>query len=165
MRVFTAPEERPYESASPSVFLAGSIDQGKASDWQQEVITALDEIDVDVFNPRRANWDSTWKQSADNEQFAEQVVWELDALEDATYKFFYFEAGSLSPVTMLEYGLHISDRDVITVCPEGFWRRGNIEIVAKEYWANARIHETLDSGVKELKHRLGPFNHETYLYK
>ena len=67
-----------------SIFLAGSIEMGKAIDWQQEIVDLLKDEDVIILNPRRDNWDSSWIQSIDNPQFREQVEWELYGVENAT---------------------------------------------------------------------------------
>ena len=39
------------------VFLAGSIEMGKAEDWQSEMTKFFNELDWGVFNPRRDDWD------------------------------------------------------------------------------------------------------------
>ncbi len=67
-----------------NIFLAGTIDMGNSEDWQQQVINAffekMPDANLSIFNPRRKNWDNSWSQSIENEQFSEQVNWELDAL-------------------------------------------------------------------------------------
>ena len=131
-----------------AVFLAGTIDNGDSVDWQLEVTEALSEKDVLILNPRRDAWDSSWKQSIDNPQFKEQVEWELDGLEAASIIFLYFAPGSKSPISLLEFGLHVRDKKVIVVCPDGFWRKGNIEVVCNRY--GLAIHDDLTSGISAL---------------
>ncbi len=58
----------------PSIFLAGSIEMGKAEDWQTQLTNLL--TGVRVFNPRRDDWDPSWTQSITNPNFKEQVEWE-----------------------------------------------------------------------------------------
>lgn len=115
-------------------FLAGSIDMGKAEDWQARVIK-IHEHDDDIifFNPRRPDWDSSWKQTIDNKQFREQVEWELDALEKADFIIMYFAPNSVSPITLLEFGLYAKTRKLRVICPKEYWRRGNVEITCKRY--------------------------------
>ena len=72
----------------PSIFLAGSIEMGKAEDWQAYIGNNLFSHDIIILNPRREHWDSSWKQSIDNPVFKEQVDWELDALGQADLIFF-----------------------------------------------------------------------------
>jgi hypothetical protein len=33
----------------------------------------------------------------------------------------------------LELGLHARDGKLIVLCPEGFWRKGNVDIVCEKY--------------------------------
>lgn len=151
MILYTAPEHVPFGLPDcDSIFLAGSIEQGKAVEWQQVVIDALKDEDVVIFNPRRQEWDASWEQSIDNPDFAEQVNWELDNIERANFVFFYFQAGTLSPITLAEYGkvLELSNRGdtaVVVVCEPGFWRRGNVEIMAQRLGVD--VHDTLEEGI------------------
>ena len=113
-----------------SIFLAGSIDMGSAVDWQKEVSDSLSGFDVDLFNPRRDDWNSSWKQSMENPFFVEQVTWEQHALEVADYRIFVMTKDSKSPITLLELGRYASLPGVIC-CEKGFYREANVEISAK----------------------------------
>lgn len=118
-----------------SVFLAGTIDMGHSIDWQQKFIDQANKEetldDVVVFNPRRKSWDHTWAQSIENKQFSEQVNWELDAMENADVILLFLEANSKSPISMMELGLFADSGKLMVCCEEGFWRKGNIDIVCK----------------------------------
>jgi hypothetical protein len=117
-----------------SVFLAGSIEMGVAENWQEKIENQLSEIESGfIFNPRRDDWNSNWKQELGNPMFQEQVNWELDALEKASMIVFYFSPETKSPVSMLELGLFAHSKKLIVCCPEGFWRKGNIDIVCNRY--------------------------------
>ena len=118
----------------PSIFLAGSIEMGKAENWQQRIVRELeDEQNLIIYNPRRDDWDSSWEQSIDNEQFNEQVTWELDHLDKVDIIPMYFSPGTQSPITLLELGLYASLGKLIVCCPEGFWRKGNVDITCRRY--------------------------------
>jgi hypothetical protein len=54
---------------------------GAAHDWQTELANVLAQRRVTILNPRRTDWDATWRQSIDEPRFREQVEWELDGLE------------------------------------------------------------------------------------
>ena len=136
MNVIKAPQ--PFEHGGVKVFLAGSIEMGAAENWQERLTAALEPYDVTVLNPRRDDWDSTWEQKIDNPQFNEQVTWELSALEDSDLVVFYFDPSTKSPITLLELGLfgptaEDSETTTIVCCPEGFWRKGNVDIVCDRY--------------------------------
>lgn len=151
MKVFTAPKKvHSLYRTLPSVFLAGSIEMDKAELWQDRVIAELSQHDIVVFNPRREAWDSSWKQEAENPQFNEQVNWELDNLDAATYKFFYFDPNTKSPITLMELGYVIGrgSENVIVVCPPGFWRRGNVEIICSRN--DIYMFDTLEDGLAYL---------------
>lgn len=113
----------------PWIFLAGSIEMGTAIDWQRVVADSLP--NMTVLNPKRDDWDSSWVQSKDNIQFREQVEWELQAQEDADIVLFYFDPTTKSPITLLELGLF--HHKAFVCCPQGFWRKGNVDIVCQRY--------------------------------
>jgi hypothetical protein len=118
---------------NPSVFLGGSIEMGKAHLWQNDVTEALSDLPVTVLNPRRDDFDPAWKQTEDFDPFKEQVNWEMDSLEAVDVIALYFQPDTLSPISLLELGLHAASGKVIVCCPEGFWRRGNVQIVCGRY--------------------------------
>lgn len=128
-----APSRGPVPSFRPKIFLAGSIEMGAAEDWQDRVTRILAGRDIIILNPRRDDWDASWVQSIENDQFREQVEWELDMLDAADLILLYFAPGTKSPISLLELGLHASSDKMIVVCPEGFWRRGNVQIVCKRH--------------------------------
>lgn len=119
----------------PSIFLAGSIEMGKAEDWQAATAKLFDEAGFHALNPRRLDWDSSWVQSIDNNQFRRQVLWEQNGLTQADYVLFNFIPGTMSPITLLELGQAISetgaDDRVVVCCPEGYERKGNVDIVCR----------------------------------
>jgi hypothetical protein len=112
----------------PSIFLAGSIEMGIAEDWQLKLTEKLKDLDVTIYNPRRDNWNSSWEQRESNPEFNHQVNWEMNMLESASIIFMYFSPETKSPISLLELGLHSEDT-IIVCCPDGFWRKGNVEIV------------------------------------
>jgi hypothetical protein len=136
-----------------SVFLAGSIEMGIAEDWQKVVIEKIAEFEknlklVHIFNPRREDWDSSWNQEQKSLEFNKQVNWELRHLEEANIVFMYFDPNTKSPISLLELGLLSQSEKLIVCCPEGFWRKGNVEIVCTRY--NIPLFSTLEDGVGAL---------------
>jgi hypothetical protein len=116
-----------------SVFLAGSIDMGNAANWQEEVTDHFRNKNCTVLNPRRDDWDSSWKQTIEDPQFKEQVNWELDAMDKADIIIMNFLPGSQAPITLLELGLNANSGKLFVCCPQAFWRSGNVYIVCKKY--------------------------------
>jgi hypothetical protein len=135
------------------VFLAGSIEMGGAAPWQDRAIDALADLDVVLLNPRRPDWDASWRQSIDEPRFREQVEWELAGLEEADVVAMYFDPATRSPITLLELGFVAAraPQRMVVACPQGFWRRGNVEVVCARY--GVRRVEALDELVEEIRAR------------
>jgi hypothetical protein len=116
-----------------TVFLAGSIEMGIAEDWQTKLAIDLEDIPVTLFNPRRDSWDSSWEQRMSNPEFRYQVTWEMNMLEMADIIFLYFSPETKSPISLHELGLHAGGGKLIVCCPDGFWRKGNVEITCDRH--------------------------------
>ena len=132
----------------PTVFLAGSIEMGKAEDWQTDMSQFFFEFGFTVFNPRRKDWDSTWLPEFTNPNFYQQVNWELNALDNADIIIMYFSPGTYSPISLLELGLYATSGKLRVVCPDGFWRKGNVEFVCNKY--DIPMFNNLDELIKNL---------------
>jgi hypothetical protein len=132
----------------PSMFLAGSIEMGQAENWQ-DTMTKYFEKDFNIFNPRRDNWDSSWVQSFDNPEFFQQVSWELHALDFSDIIIMYFDPKTMSPISLLELGLYATSKKLHVICPEGFWRKGNIEIVCSKY--NIPLYNSIEEFKNKFK--------------
>jgi Nucleoside 2-deoxyribosyltransferase like len=134
MQVIKPPHSLSQLQNKFSIFLAGSIEMGSAENWQAKIENALKDYEsICILNPRRENWDSSWKQEKSNPKFREQVNWELEGLEKANLIVFYFAPETKSPISMLELGLFAHSNKLIVCCPQGFWRKGNIDIVCERY--------------------------------
>jgi hypothetical protein len=133
----------PAQLGSPSiprfsVFLAGSIEMGSAPNWQADLESRLSSLDIDIYNPRRDDWDPTWQQSANNHKFREQVEWELNGIEKADLVVMYLAPSTIAPISLLELGFvagfgFYTVRKTVVCCPEGFHRKGNVDIVCERY--------------------------------
>jgi len=128
-----APNELINKIGYATVFLGGSIEMGKAENWQQKIVKTLSDKPFIFLNPRRDDWDSSWEQTIENPEFKLQVTWELTGLEMADVIVMYFDPTTKSPISLLELGLHARTKKLIVVCPEGFWRKGNVDIVCQKY--------------------------------
>ena len=47
----------------------------------------------------------------------------------------YFSPETKSPITLLELGIYAvaTPEKLLVCCPEGFWRKGNVDIVCAKY--------------------------------
>lgn len=149
MKIYKPPMALHFEDGEQTIFLAGSIEMGKAEDWQTKVTEDLDQLGYSILNPRRDDWDSSWVQDIGNPQFYEQVTWELEALDRADAIIMHFVPGTMSPISLLELGLHANSGKLLVSCPEGYWRRGNVEIVCDTY--GVPFFDSVEEIIKAMK--------------
>lgn len=116
---------------SPWLFLAGSIENGKARDWQAEATELAVKDGWTILNPRRTDWNWAWEQSIHNPKFKQQVDWELDSLHAADAILMYYDPNTKGPISLMETGLFARSGKMVVVCPEGFWRKGNVDILCE----------------------------------
>ena len=133
------PSLRP-DSPSPSpitVFLSGAIDRNKAVSWREYVASKLNHLPVILIDPYRPDWNNTWREEATFEPFRRQVEWELDTMEAANIIVVHFTATEQAPISLLEFGLFAResrrDRKLLVMCPDGYWKKGNVQIVCARF--------------------------------
>jgi hypothetical protein len=141
---------------SKIIFLAGSIEMGAAENWQQEIIDVIKESNLNngstiILNPRRKDWDSSWEQNISNVNFKEQVEWELCGLKDSDMVIFYFDPTTKSPISLMELGMITTrkKKTVLVCCPDGFWKKGNVEILCE--WYTLPLYHTKEDLIEDLK--------------
>ncbi len=155
MKKYKAPEDYKNNNSLITVFLAGSIEMGQAENWQavvEEEFSNYKDNVLTILNPRRDDFNPEEDQSPENEYFSEQVLWELNGMEAAHYIFMYFHPDTKAPITLMELGLHVDTGKLIVVCPDGFWRKDNVQIVCEAY--DVPVYDTLIEGMKELRNAL-----------
>lgn len=128
-----APARPTLDGNRKSVFLAGTTSSPDKQDWRSVVKRSLANLPLYVFDPSRADWDHTWKEDASAAEFSEQVTWELDMQELADVVVVFFHPASQAPISLLELGISARSGKVIVVCPEGYWKRGNVQVVCLRY--------------------------------
>ena len=141
--MFYPPDNIAFRSRSKkSVFLAGSIEMGKAEDWQKTLGEWLNVRNYNSFNPRRKDWDSSWIQSHKDPHFSQQVRWELNSLSKANYIVLYLDPNTISPISLLELGLHAHSGKLYVICPDGYLRKCIVEVVCELY--DIPLYNTLE---------------------
>ncbi len=158
-----------HYNSVPLVFLGGSIEMGTADDWQLRLSAAVQDLDCVLANPRRDHWDTSWEQRERNPQFAHQVNWELDHLENSDIAVFYFDPKTKSPITLMELGLMAGYNNtfdsleltedehrqtILVCCPDGFWRKGNVEIICSRAAPPIPVLNTFEELVGALRAHL-----------
>jgi len=152
--IVTAPDSylKPEHIDKMAIFLAGSIDNGIAPDWQKKVLEALGEHNIMLMNPRRKDW----SQNAGPEEVQKQVKWELEALEYADLILMYIAKGSKAPISLLELGLHAKEERLVLAVDPAYYRRVNVEVVCGKY--NIPLYETLEELIKHVKSNINDYN-------
>ena len=144
------PTSEHREKDKVEIFLAGSIEQGKAEDWQARLIKDIETLQLPddlpqthslrssliIYNPRRPDWDSNLPQDSMNATLNEQINWELDHLEKADIICLYLDPKTTSPISLLELGIHIRSGKLLVCCPPGFYRKANIDLTCRKYGVN-----------------------------
>ena len=143
------PNSENQQKLGKSIFLAGSIEMGLAEDWQAKTAEIFNDYDLTFLNPRRDNWDSNLPQKKMNDEFSYQVNWEMDNLNECDIIFMNILPDTKSPITLLELGLHADSKKIIVCCPDGFWRKGNVEIVCSRF--NIPLHNNFEEAIGKLK--------------
>lgn len=120
-----------------SIFLAGSIEMGKAENWQDEAINFLTSKKnsslINIFNPRKDVWNTETPLEFENPEFFQQVSWELNALEQSDLIIMNFIPETISPISLLELGRFGTSGKIRVACPKNYWRSGNVEIFCNRY--------------------------------
>jgi len=139
------------QAAFPTIFLAGTIDDGNSENWQDRAVNFLkDRITQDTIavNPRRDFWDSNLQES----ELRTQINWELDNIQRAHVVFLYLHPGSKSPISLLEMGLLVGQSStgmalnkLVVCCPPGYWRKTNVEVVCERN--NVPFFENFEEGL------------------
>ncbi len=148
MKKFSPPQQIEIRG-NLSVFLAGTIDMGSSENWQESFEKEFIDFDIDIYNPRRDSWDSSWEQKFTNPHFYQQVNWELNALEKADYIVLNLLSDSKSPISLLELGLYANSGKIYVVCPDGFYRSGNIQILCDKF--NIPLYTNMEELIDKLK--------------
>ncbi|KAF9738037.1 hypothetical protein PMIN01_03320 [Paraphaeosphaeria minitans] len=119
----------------PSLILFGTIEASSTSDWATNLTNHLSDLPIQILNPRRDDWDSSWVEDASFPPFKEQVEWEMHFPAEVGLIVIFFKAGSLCPVSLIELGMYASVRpgETVVCCEEGFWKKGNVDVVCKKF--------------------------------
>lgn len=80
------------------------------------------------------------------------MEWELNALEKADYIIMFFGKDSKSPISLLEMGLYAKSGKLLVICPDGFWRKGNVDITAEKY--GVKQFDSIENVLDYLKNNL-----------
>lgn len=96
--------------------------------------------------------DPSLEQSPENSTFRRQVEWELDGLDRCDVVAMYFDPSTRAPISLLELGGYAGSGKVVVCCPDGFYRKGNVEIWCER--KGVKVVDSLESLVVEVERRV-----------
>jgi len=128
------PDTKWWSHKPATVCLIGSIEHNPTVPWQTQVINALQQRSIIVFNARRVS-DAASIQLPDHPEFNAQIAWELTHAIAADIVVLFFDPTSVSPDALVQLGLLADDpkMSLIVVCPPGFWRRDYVAAICTRY--------------------------------
>lgn len=134
--IVLAPERPAPDSGSrKAIFLAGTTSPTGEPDWRLTLTDALSNFPITIYNPKRNDWDATWKEDFSDDRWAEQVQWELEMQDKADIVVVFLHGVSPAPISLLELGLCVKSGRAIVCALEGYTKRGNVEAVCRRYGA------------------------------
>jgi hypothetical protein len=112
-----------------TVFLAGTIDNGDSSNWQEELIEKCQDLNITFFNPRRKDW----LGEPSKEELEYQIKWEQEHLDSADTIIMCLLDNSKSPISLLELGLYAQSGKLLVFCNKTFYRYDNVRLTCQKY--------------------------------
>ena len=135
-----------------TIFLAGSIEMGKAAKWQekiaQKIYDSLVKQKGDLEMPTLVFYNPRREQDFTPEMEKEQIDWEQFRLLQADYIFMYIQPDTKSPISLLEFGEFIDTGKLYACCTPEFYRYQNLAITAKYH--DQVIYHTIEDAIKDL---------------
>lgn len=131
----------------PSIFMGGGITG--CFDWQAEMVWRLDDLDIILINPRRANF-----LMDDPKAAHEQILWEHERLKEATAVSFWFPQETLCPITLFELGtwtVHPSQKPLFIGTHPSYKRRQDVMIQTDLVRSGTIIHTSVEDLCLEIR--------------
>ena len=81
----------------------------------------------------------------------------MDGQNMANLILMYLDPQTKAPISLMELGLSAHKRKLIVCCPDGFWRKGYVDIVCERYGIAQvdTLDELADAGRKHFLHDAG----------
>jgi hypothetical protein len=114
------------------IFIGGSIEMGKAPEWQAAFLDKIAFLPIAAFNPRRIRWNNSLEQDINNQDLHHQMHWEMTNLDKADLIILYLHPNTISPISLMELGRYSQSGKVMVCCPEGYYRRGNVQFLCRK---------------------------------
>ncbi len=148
MLTVVTPPSLYFPSRGPKIFLAGSVGNGNAPDWQSRIIdymqTNWTEKNVTVYNPRRPSGEFL----PENE--VEQATWTISMLNAADYIILHLTGDTGSPISTFELGLFVADERLHLSIDDSYSRKEIIEI-HYDFFGIGQIYDSPENSIDAIK--------------
>lgn len=129
----------------PKIFLAGSINDGQAPDWQARISSFIEKewiiSDVTVYNPRRSDFIKSMEE--------EQQAWSIQMISTADYILMHLSDSGLAPISLLELGLFMNSNRLYISMDEGYERYYSV-MVHCNYFGNRNVFSSPELSVRKM---------------
>lgn len=151
-QIIQAPS-RPARIHRRSIFLAGTTTATGEADWREQISYTLADQPVTIFNPKRDDWDSSWREDSSDARWVEQIQWELDMQSQADIIVVLFHGITAAPISLAEMGMASQTGKLIACALDGYSKQGYVEAVCKKF--DASFITTEEQLKREVVARLG----------
>lgn len=112
----------PAIEGKKGLFLAGGITN--CPDWQTELVSKIEDLDIAVYNPRRKNFPIN-----DPSASQKQIEWEHDMLRHSDFISFWFCKETMCPIVLYELGAwSMTSKPIVIGMDPEYSRRRDVEI-------------------------------------
>ncbi len=134
-----------FSGKEKSLFLAGGI--SGCSNWQQEFVFLLKDLNLTLLNPRRRFYS---ENNTNLEQ--EQIKWEYEHLNKASAVSFWFTEETLCPITLYELGKQSANSKILFIgVHPNYKRRKDVEIQTSLIRPEVKIVYSLQDLANQIK--------------
>ena len=130
------------------IFLAGSVCNGNAPDWQSMAVSTIQmssgEEPLTIYNPRRPSGEFL----PENE--VEQAAWTISMLNASDYIILHLTGDTGSPISTLELGLFINSPKLHLSIDDSYSRKEIVEI-HYNYFGIGQIYERLEESIMAIQ--------------
>lgn len=133
-QVIRAPA-RPQQTHRLSIFLGGTASDTGEPDWRDTLNKGLADQAVAIFDPKRDDWDSTWREDFSDTRWADQIQWELDMQDTADIIVVLFHGVTAAPISLAEMGMAARTGKLIACALDGYCKKGYVEAVCRKFKA------------------------------
>jgi hypothetical protein len=144
MIVVRSPNNYNVSDSSPKVFLAGCAN----TEWRKNFVNQFYDYRVVFLDPKRDDWNNMGQIEKIN-----QITWEFSNLRECDIIIYHFNAGSVCPITLLEYGMWglSTGRPIVVYIEDNYEKKQDIIFQTLLARPDVIINKTFEELIEQLK--------------